>query len=365
MSLFAAEPAFRHDAPEQIGVLIVNLGTPAAPTAGAVRAYLSEFLWDRRVVEIPRPLWWLILHGVILKTRPARSADKYATIWTADGSPLRLHTERQAKLLKGWLGQAGRSNLVVDFAMRYGEPALRAALDRLKAQRCERILVLPLYPQYAASTTASVQDEIALAVRQWRNVPEIRCLKSFHDDPGYIGALAASVREHWSVNGRGEKLIMSFHGVPRFALDRGDPYHCQCHKTARLLAEALGLTREHYMVTFQSRFGRTEWLRPYTQPSLQELARQGVSRVDLLCPGFVADCLETLEEIALEAKAAYLQSGGKSFHYIACLNERPDWIAALGKIAQANLGNWLADEAMSAQDLANRLARARALGANG
>ncbi len=341
MARYWPEPGYTHGTPPATGILLANLGTPSAPTRSALRTYLKQFLSDPRVVEIPRIVWWPILNGIILNTRPKHSAAKYASIWTDEGSPLKVHTERQAKLLAGYFHQAGNRDLHVDWAMRYGEPSIVDALERLKAKGCTRILLIPMYPQYAASTTASVMDEVARCFSHWRNLPELRFVRSFHDDPGYIGALAQSVRDHWKENGESEKLVMSFHGLPRRSLDLGDPYHCECHKTARLLAEALGLNAQRWQITFQSRFGRAEWLQPYTEPTLEALARNGVRHVDVICPGFVADCLETLEEIALECKAAFLGAGGRVFHYIPCLNERHDWISALTAVARQHLGAWL------------------------
>lgn len=314
-------------------VLLVNLGTPDAPTPSALRRYLKQFLSDPRVVEIPRIVWWPILNAIILNTRPKKSAAKYAAIWTVEGSPLRVHTERQAKLLKGFLGHAGRQ-LPVVYAMRYGAPSIAALLDRLTAESAHRITVVPLYPQYAASATASVFDDVAAWLRCRRNVPELRLIHGFADHPGYIAALAANVREHWQKNGEAERLVMSFHGIPKRSVDLGDPYRTECMTTATLLAEALQLSNDRYIVTFQSRFGAAEWLQPYTQPTLEALAREGVSSVDVVCPGFVADCLETLEEIGMECRDAFLANGGREFRYIPCLNERDDWIAALADIAQ-------------------------------
>ena len=348
MARYQPEPAQLPDAPVRTGILYVNLGTPDAPTAPALRRYLKEFLWDPRVVEIPRPLWWLILNGIILNTRPRKSAEKYATVWTKEGSPLAVHTEKQAKLLRGALGAAGYPDIEVAWAMRYGNPSIASKLDQLKAAGCSRILILPAYPQYAASTTASVGDMVGAWAQRTRNVPELHLVRSWPDHPGYIEALAASVREHWMKNGplqSGDQLVMSFHGLPKFSVDRGDPYYFECLRTGKLLAAALGLAKDQYQVTFQSRFGRAEWLQPYTQPTLEALARNGARRVDVICPGFTADCLETLEEIGMECKQAFLTSGenggGKEFHYIACLNERADWIGALSDIARAHLGHWL------------------------
>jgi ferrochelatase len=363
MARYWPEPQHTHGSATRTGVLLVNLGTPDAPTAAALRPYLKQFLSDPRVVEIPRILWWPILNGIILNTRPKKSAHKYAGIWLDEGSPLKVHTERQAKLLAGYFHQAGVPDLRVEWAMRYGQPSVVSGLERLKAGGCTRMLVVPLYPQYAASTTASVIDEVARALTHWRNLPEIRFVRSFHDHPDYIGALAQSVREHWMRNGQGEKLVMSFHGVPRRSLELGDPYHCECHKTARLLAEALQLPAERWQITFQSRFGRAEWLKPYTQPTLEALARHGTRRVDVICPGFVADCLETLEEIALECKEAFIAAGGQVFQYIPCLNERHDWIAALTRITRTHLGHWLDEPAPATAQLQDTARRAMAAGA--
>ncbi|MBV2235113.1 MAG: ferrochelatase [Sterolibacterium sp.] len=335
------------DAVTKTAVLLVNLGSPDAPTPKALRRYLGEFLWDPRVVELPRLPWWLILHGIILNTRPAQSAAKYAQIWTTEGSPLKVHTEKQAKLLRGLLGLRSRQDsamspqLTVDWAMRYGQPALPEKLDQLLAQGHQRILVVPLYPQYAHSTTRSVLD----AVRRWqsrqRTTIDLRSMDSFASDPGYIAALAASVRKHWQTQNRAldenRLLLMSFHGIPKRSVERGDPYQRECETTARQLAAALDLRQDQWRLCFQSRFGKAEWLQPYTQQTLEKLAADGLRCVDVICPGFVADCLETLEEIAIENKTAFLAAGGKEFHYIPCLNENPDWIAALADLCQQQL----------------------------
>ncbi len=360
MGRFEQEPPHTHGTTAQTAVLLVNLGTPEAPTAPAVRTYLKQFLSDPRVVEIPSVVWQPILRGIILNTRPARSAQKYAKIWTRDGSPLKVHTEKLTKLLKGCLGEAGHREIIVDYAMRYGQPAIGAVLDRLKAQGARRILIVPLYPQYAASTSASVFDAVAAWGQSCRNLPELRFVRNFHDRRDYIAVLAASVREHWKSNGRGEKLVMSFHGLPKRSLDLGDPYFCECQKTGRLLGEALDLKPAEYAVTFQSRFGRAKWLQPYTQPTLEQLARTGVHRVDVICPGFVADCLETLEEIAIECRAAFVANGGKEFHYIPCLNERPDWVDTLNDLVVEHLGSWLGQ---SGRADPITLLRAKAMGA--
>jgi ferrochelatase len=318
-------------------VLLINLGTPEAPTAPALRKYLKQFLWDPRVVELPRPLWWLVLNLIILNIRPKASAEKYAKVWTPEGSPLKVHTERQAKLLRGYLGQSGRDDIVIEWAMRYGEPSVAAALDRLKAAGCTRILVVPLYPQYSVSTTASAMDAVAEWVRRNPQSAAIETLEHFHDNPGYIAALTAGIRAHWMDYGRPEKLVMSFHGLPKVSIARGDPYYGQCLESGRLLASELGLTEDDYAITFQSRFGPAEWLQPYTQQTLEALGRSGVGRVDVVCPGFVSDCLETLEEIAMECREAFLAAGGREFRYIPCLNERHEWIKALADLAGSRL----------------------------
>lgn len=340
MPRHASEPAHSHGQAQRTALLLVNLGTPEAPTAPALRRYLKEFLSDPRVVEIPRLIWWPILNGLILNLRPAKSAAKYALIWLPEGSPLRVHTERQAKLLKGWLGEHGQGEVELAWAMRYGQPSIAATLDRLHRDGMARVLILPLYPQYAASTTASVMDAVAAWITTQRNPPELRFVKHYHDHPAYLAALAASVREHWQQCGRPDQLVMSFHGLPQRSLDLGDPYYCECQKTGRWLAEALELPEHAYRITFQSRFGKAKWLSPYTLPTLEKLGAGGTARVDVICPGFVADCLETLEEIAIEGKSAFLAAGGKEFHYIPCLNERADWIAALGELALAHMGGW-------------------------
>jgi ferrochelatase len=357
------EPPFRHGQATRTAVLLVNLGTPDAPTAAALRRYLGEFLSDPRVVEIPQPLWWLILNGVILRVRPKRSAAKYATVWTPDGSPLAVWTQKQATLLGGYLGERGHP-VMVRHAMRYGSPSVAGVLDDLMAQGATRVLVLPLYPQYAASTTASVVDAVSTWSQRKRNLPELRFVNHYHDDAGYIAALAKRVTDHWRAEGRGDKLLVSFHGVPHRSLMLGDPYHCECLKTARLLRERLNLAPDAMVVTFQSRFGKAKWLEPYTEPTLQALAAQGVGRVDVICPGFVADCLETLEEIAQEARHAFLSAGGREFHYITCLNDRHEWIDALAAIALRHMQGWDTQLPADAAPLQAQRERALALGAS-
>jgi ferrochelatase len=333
---YLPEPQPRQGSHAGSAILLINLGTPDSPTPRSVRRYLRQFLSDPRVIEIPRALWLPILYAFVLTTRPRQSARKYARIWSPSGSPLRVHTERQARLLGERLGPQVR----VDFAMRYGEPSIPAALARLKAEGCERVLLFPLYPQYAASTTASALDHVAEFLRRTRNVPEIRFVKEFHEHPAYIDALAGLVRDHWRHSGRPDRLVISFHGLPRYTIARGDPYSQQCHQTARLLAERLVLAEGEWQIAFQSRFGQTAWIEPYTAATLSAYGRQGVRRVDVVCPGFVADCLETLEEIGIEARKTFLDAGGIEFHLLPCLNERADWIDALAAIARQHHEGW-------------------------
>lgn len=360
----ASVPRFEHGQPSRTGVLLVNLGTPDAPTPSALRRYLAEFLSDPRVIEIPKLVWWPILHGIILRVRPAKSARKYASIWTSEGSPLRVWTERQATLLHGFLGEQGHQ-VLVQHAMRYGQPAVASGLAALQAQGADRILVVPLYPQYSAATTASVMDQVHAWAHRQRRMPELRHINQFHDDPAYLDALASRVKQHWAREGRPDKLVMSFHGMPHRTLLLGDPYHCQCLKTGRLLAERLGLQSSDYVVTFQSRFGRAKWLEPYTEPTLRALAHQGVGNVAVICPGFVADCIETLEEIAMEAREAFLSSGGKRFHYIDCLNADEAWLRALSALVTRHLQGWPTQAAtqVPAEVLARQRERALQAGA--
>jgi protoporphyrin/coproporphyrin ferrochelatase len=320
-------------------VLWCNLGSPDEPTARAVRPYLSQFLHDHRVVEIPRAIWCLILHGIILRVRPARSAAKYASIWLAEGSPLKVWTKKQAVMLAGWLGERGH-RLTVRDAMRYANPSIASQLDALQAEGVTRVLVLQAYPQYSATTTASVIDAVAAWSRKVRRLPELRFVNDFHDDPAYIDALAQSVTAYWQHHGRPDQLVMSFHGIPARNIALGDPYQSQCLETARLLAARLQLSSTQHRVTFQSRFGRAKWLEPYTEPTLREMGAAGVKRVDVMCPGFPADCLETLEEIAMEGREAFVHAGGQEFHYIPSLNDSPAWIGALADIAERHLAGW-------------------------
>ena len=329
MPRYSADPAPSAQQPRALGVLVANLGTPEAPTPAAVRRYLAEFLWDPRVVELPRPLWWLILNGFILPFRPRQSARAYREIWTGQGSPLLLTTRDIAAGIGQRLGAA----VVVEPGMSYGQPSIAAALERLRARGAGRIVVLPLYPQYSGSTTGSVFDAVARTLRRWRRVPELHFIAGYHDAPAYIAALAESVREHFARAGRSH-LLMSFHGTPKAFLDAGDPYQGQCLETGQMLADALGLAATDWSLTFQSRLGRGEWLQPYTDFVLRELPGRGVRRVAVICPGFAADCLETLEEIAMRGRETFLEAGGDGCDFIPCLNARADHIAALAEFVR-------------------------------
>lgn len=348
-------------------ILLCNLGSPDAAEAPAVRRYLAEFLGDPRVVEIPKLAWWPILHGIILRTRPAKSAAKYAQVWMKGeslGAPLKVYTERQAKLLQGALGERGH-RVQVGWAMRYGNPRIADQLDVLCAQGAERILVFNAYPQYCAATVASNLDEVARWLQRQRWQPELRTINRYHDEAAYIAALAASVRAHWQREGRGERLLMSFHGMPQRTLELGDPYFCQCMKTARLLAERLGLRDDEWRVSFQSRFGRAKWLEPSTEQLLIEMGQQKVGELDVICPGFAADCLETLEEIAMEGAETFRHAGGGRLRYIACLNDSAEGMKALTAIAERHLQGWPTQLAANPAELAAQAQRARSLGAAG
>lgn len=330
------KPITEHSQRERIGVLLVNLGTPDEPTAPAIRRYLREFLSDRRVVEMPRAIWLPILHGFILPLRPRRLVHAYGSVWTPQGSPLLAISREQQQALQSRLGH----EIPVMLAMRYGQPSIAAAMDGFEAQGVRKLLVLPLYPQYSATTTASVLDAIFadLAHRRW--LPELRTINSYHDDATYIAALAASVRKHWDRHGRGDHLLMSFHSIPLSYFQAGDPYYCFCQKTARLLAEALQLAPDHWSVSFQSRVGRARWLSPYTDLRVVELAQRGVRRLDTICPGFAADCLETLEEVAQRYAEDFQRAGGETLRYIPALNDEPDHVETLAALVERHAAGW-------------------------
>lgn len=343
MPTFRSTPDFEHGKSESIGVLVVNLGTPTAPTPSAVRRFLKQFLSDRRVIEYPRLLWWMILNLIILVIRPRRSAAAYRKIWTKNGSPLMLFSQEIVNKLSDQLTATSEQPIHVELAMTYGEPSIGTALEKLLRKGARKVVTLPLYPQYSGTTTAAVSDALAGATRDIRWIPELRFINDYHDAPGYINALATSVRESWSTNGRGDKLLMSFHGVPKSTLIKGDPYHCQCHKSARLLAEELGLNSDEWQLSFQSRVGRDEWLSPFTDATVVELAKEGISRLDVVCPGFSTDCLETLEEIALQNAAFFTGAGGDSLNYIPSLNARDDHVQFLGMLVLQHCSGWTLD----------------------
>lgn len=322
-------------------MLLTNLGTPDAPTPRAVRRYLAEFLSDPRVVEAPRWLWLPALYGVILAIRPRRSAAAYARIWRDDGSPLLVIARRQRQALQRRLDETQARPIHVALAMRYGKPSLAQGLDELEAAGAERILLLPMYPQYSATTTASTFDRVAEILRGRRRQPALRTVTHYHDEPAYIRALTASVRRHWQVHGRGQRLMLSFHGIPKRYVKNGDPYPRDCGLTAQHLADELGLARGEWKVCFQSRFGREPWLRPYTDKTLAAWAREGVKTVDVICPGFSADCLETLEEIAIGNRELFEASGGERLSYIPALNDDPEHIDMLAQLAERELAGWL------------------------
>ncbi|NMH60931.1 ferrochelatase [Alteromonas ponticola] len=331
---------FTHKQSDKIGVLITNLGTPDKPEPKALRRYLKQFLSDPRVVEVPKLIWWMVLNGVILNIRPRRSAKAYSTVWTEEGSPLLTITQQQNEALRTKLTQMYGDDIVVDFAMRYGNPDIDSVTNRMLDQGVRKLVVLPLYPQYCASTTGSTFDAIADLFTRRRWLPDFRFISSYHDHSDYIETLADSIRQHWASKGRAEKLIFSFHGIPKRYLTNGDPYFCHCHKTSRLLAEALGLGKSEYETTFQSRFGREEWLQPYTDFRLKALPNEGVKSIQVVCPGFSADCLETLEEIAVENRDYFIEAGGKHYEYIPALNDQPKHIETLAKIIEQNIQGW-------------------------
>lgn len=359
---YNGETSFRHDQPERVGILITNLGTPDAPTTRALRRYLGEFLADPRVVEVPRLIWWFVLHGIILRLRPRKSAAGYRKVWGSDGSPLLTNTARQCEAIREAMYRKYGKNMVVGFAMRYGNPSVAQVLKELQNQGVRRLVVLPLYPQYSGSTSGSTFDAIArdFVVRRW--LPDFRFISHYPDFPPYIDAMARHIERHWAAHGRQQKLVLSYHGVPKKYLLRGDPYHCECHKTSRLLAERLDLGRDDYITTFQSRFGAEEWLKPYTDETLRSLPGQGVRSIDVFCPGFSSDCLETIAEIDHENREYFIEAGGSEFHYIPCLNAEPVHIDALVALIEDNLQGWTVP-ANDPDQLSQRAQRAKSMGA--
>lgn len=339
--IFTAKQGEKHTKQTGIGVLLVNLGTPDAPTPSALRRYLKQFLGDPRVVEANRLVWWFALNMVILNIRPTKSAHAYKSVWTDEGSPLMMYSTKLTDKLNMKLQQSHGDAVHLELAMTYGNPAIDDALGRLRDKGCKKIMVLPMYPQYSGSTTAAVTDAVFDVLKTWRRVPDLRVVTTYYDDPSYIQALANSVREHWQTHGRAEKLMLSFHGIPKRYFTQGDPYSCHCRITARLLAEALDLKEDQWLLTFQSIFGREEWLKPYTAAQLKAWGKEGIKDVDVICPGFAVDCLETLEEIKVENRGYFIEAGGKDLRYIPALNDSGDHVDALTKLIEQECKGWL------------------------
>lgn len=332
---------FTHETPCRIGVLLVNLGTPKAPTAGAIRHYLRRFLSDPRVIEIPRFAWLPILYGFILPFRPQRLVKQYRAIWLDDGSPLKVHADALASRLRSRYSKHHLADSIrIETAMTYSEPSIEAAMKRLYQANCHKLLVLPLFPQYSATTTGAVFDAVTQFMQQERFIPELRFLQHYCDEPGYIQSNADSIAHYIAEKGKPDKFIFSFHGLPRRNLDNGDPYHCQCHKTARLIAKQAALADGEWQVTFQSRFGKAEWLKPYTDLTLTSLAKQGIKKIAVICPGFPIDCLETLEEIALLNKHVFLDAGGDSYDHIPALNDSDSHVEFLFHYINRHIEPW-------------------------
>lgn len=328
-----------HRTAARAGILMVNLGTPEAPTAKALRPYLKQFLGDKRVVEVPRPIWWLILNGIILPFRAPKSAKAYAEVWTEDGSPLMVNSRRLADKLADDLAK-DMPDIHLELAMSYGKPSIQAALDQMKAHNVQRLMVLPLYPQYSATTTASVFDQVTTWMQGQRWFPELRFINDFYREESWQDAIADSIRSYQAEHGRPDKLLFSFHGIPKKNLQKGDPYYCQCRFSARMIADRLGLGDDDWQVSFQSRLGRAEWLKPYTDHTLEELGHAGVKHLQVICPGFSIDCLETLEEIAMEGREEFVEAGGEDLKYIPCLNDSDDHVAVLRQLCLRHGQGW-------------------------
>lgn len=363
---YIGEADYQHGTRSRLGVLLVNLGTPDDTSTPSVRRYLKQFLSDPRVVEVPRLLWWLILNVVILRIRPSRTAEAYKTVWDENtGSPLLDIARKQTDALTQLLPDYLPGNATVALAMRYGNPSVESALAELRAANVRRLVVLPLYPQYSGSTVASVFDEVTRQLTHVRWIPELRFINQYFDHADYIDALAASVRHSWEANGKPQRLIMSFHGIPERYRNNGDPYFCQCQATARLLATKLSLSTDQYQVVFQSRFGREPWLQPYCDKTMEVLPQQGVKNVDVICPGFSADCLETIEEINEENREIFMEAGGERFHYIPALNSQADHIKSLCSLVKQHVQGWpeAAGDSVSDEQLSDSARRAIAMGA--
>lgn len=368
MSKYEGRKNYRHDQKQKVGILLTNLGTPDSPTPSGLRKYLGQFLSDSRVIEIPKPLWWLILHLVILRVRPRKSAAVYKKIWMAEGSPLLVYTQQQGEALQNLLDEHYPQTCHVEVGMRYGNPSIGVAINRLIEANVTHLLVLPLYPQYSGTTTASTFDEVSSVLGRMRWIPELHFVGQYADHPEYIAACAQQVASHREEHGEADQLLFSFHGLPKRNLLEGDPYHCQCHLSARLIAERLHLDENQWAISFQSRFGKQEWLKPYTQDTLSSMPKSGVKSVQVFCPGFPADCVETLEEIDMENRQYFLDAGGEDFQYIPALNTNREHIAALYSLVLKHAGQWpqfaVAKQAeLTAQQLADSKARAMKLGA--
>ncbi len=359
---------YSHASIPTTGILVTNLGSPDAPTPAAVRRYLKEFLWDPRVVEIPRAVWWIILHAFVLTTRPRKSAHAYQQVWTEDGSPLLAISRRQRTALRVLLKKRFKGPVEVSLGMRYGNPSIESALEELRIANAQRLLIFPLYPQHSAATTASTLDAVTTTLKKWRNMPDLRFIAHYHDHPGHVQAVANSIRLFWKKRGKPARLLFSFHGMPKRTLLAGDPYHCHCQKSARLISENLGLNEGEWMVAFQSRFGREEWLRPYADETLERLGKEGLTSLDVVCPGFSADCLETLEEMAMQNKEVFQRAGGGDYRYIPALNDSPAHIEALADIVLQNTVGWPGVESWDAKaatiEAEQSAARAIAMGAS-
>ncbi|MDH5426003.1 MAG: ferrochelatase, partial [Gammaproteobacteria bacterium] len=337
---FKGQSEFEHGRQASMGVLVVNLGTPDEPTTASVRRYLAEFLSDSRVVEIPKLLWMLILHGIILRLRPAKSARAYQRVWTENGSPLMAASAELIQDLGAAIRSRAGGKTSVVLAMRYGQPSIKKGLEQLQAEGAERVMVLPLYPQYSGATTGTVADAVFTNLLKWRWVPEIRLLGAYHDDPQYIRAVSESIKQHWVDKGQADKLLISFHGMPKATLLAGDPYYCHCHKTARLIAEDLALEDNQWELAFQSRFGAAEWLKPYVAERLTALPAEGVKHLTVVCPGFAVDCLETLEEIAMEGRDDFIAAGGEQFDYVPALNASASHVELLADRVIKQAAGW-------------------------
>ena len=340
MATFIGNSEFKHGTKLRIGVLLSNLGTPDKPKRKELRVYLKEFLSDPRVIETPKLIWQIILNGIILNTRPQKSAKNYQKVWTDQGSPLLVILNKQKQLTQELLG---KENLEIEFTigMRYGNPSIKKGLEELREKNCNKIIVLPMYPHYCAATTGSTFDEVTNTMQKWRWVPSLRFISTYHDNPDYIKALANSIKKHWDKHGKPDKILFSYHGIPKKYFTKGDPYHCLCSKTTRLVREQMGLSEEFAITTFQSRFGPEEWLQPYTDKTVEQLAKNKLEHLQIIAPGFSSDCLETIEELDGENREIFKEHGGEKFSYVPCLNDQGDHISLIGALIKNELQGWL------------------------